>query len=154
MAAKNQHRAAKPFSMIADALESAAESFEEATANAPDSARRAARVTKRALGAGVYKAFYGLSFGIVYSGVFITELLPEKSSVRRALVEGAEAAIVSRQKSKRLIKAGADHVVPPTKAKSRAKTAGAVRKVAKKRADRFDAAMENGMGAESGAQTA
>ncbi len=89
----------KPFSMMADALESAAETFEQAAANAPESARRAARVTKRALGLGIFKAIYGISYGIVYSGTFITELLPEQGTVRRALREGAEAAIDARLKA-------------------------------------------------------
>jgi hypothetical protein len=146
MAAKNRTHSAKPFSMMADALESAAESFEEATANAPESARRAARVTKRALGVGVFKTFYGISFGLVYSGVFLTELLPEASSVRRALVEGAEAAITSRQKVRKTIKDKPSEPAP--KAKAAVKTSGelparaATRKVVKNRAAKFEAAVE------------
>jgi len=141
----------KPFSMMADALESAADTFEQAAANAPESARRAARVTKRALGMGVFKAFYGISYGLVYSGVFITELFPEQSTVRRALTEGAEAAIDARHKANNKSKPklsfdaghahdehdslGEDVVAPETPART-------ARKVAKKRAEKFDAAVK------------
>ena len=144
----------KPFSMMADALESAADTFEQAAANAPESARRAARVTKRALGMGVFKAFYGISYGLVYSGVFITELFPEQSTVRRALTEGAEAAIDARHKanSKSKPKLSFDvthahdehdehggHEVSEADSDAPARTA---RKVAKKRAEKFDAAVK------------
>jgi hypothetical protein len=136
----------KPFSMMADALESAADTFEHAAANAPESARRAARVTKRALGIGVFKAFYGISYGLVYTGVFITELFPEQSTVRRALTEGAEAAIDARHKandkSKSKVTFDTTHeeeapVVVKTKAPARP-----TRKVVKKRAEKFDAAVK------------
>ena len=144
----------KPFSMMADALESAADTFEQAAANAPESARRADRVTKRALGMGVFKAFYGISYGLVYSGVFITELFPEQSTVRRALTEGAEAAIDARHKanSKSKPKLSFDvthahdehdehggHEVSEADSDAPARTA---RKVAKKRAEKFDAAVK------------
>lgn len=144
----------KPFSMMADALESAADTFEQAAANAPESARRAARVTKRALGMGIFKAFYGISYGIVYSGVFITELFPEQSTVRRALTEGAEAAIDARHKanSKSKPKLSFDvthahdehdehggHEESEVDSEAPARSA---RKVAKKRAEKFDAAVK------------
>ena len=147
----------KPFSMMADALESAADTFEQAAANAPESARRAARVTKRALGMGIVKAFYGISYGIVYSGVFITELFPEQSTVRRALTEGAEAAIDARHKanSKSKPKLSFDvthahdehdehdehggHEASEVDSEAPARSA---RKVAKKRAEKFDAAVK------------
>ncbi len=139
----------KPFSMMADALESAADTFEQAAANAPESARRAARVTKRALGMGVFKAFYGISYGLVYSGVFITELFPEQSTVRRALTEGAEAAIDARHKANNKSKpklsfdAGHEHDAHDEPAEVTAQTpARTARKVAKKRADKFDAAVK------------
>jgi hypothetical protein len=155
----------KPFSMMADALESAADSFEQAAANAPESARRAARVTKRALGIGVFKAFYGIAYGLVYSGVFVTELLPEQSTVRRALTEGAEAAISARHKAGSKSKAKVSFeplheeeapapvvpVVPvkavakrPAKAAKTAAIAAArpARKAVKKRAEKFDEAVK------------
>lgn len=136
----------KPFSMMADALESAADTFEQAAANAPESARRAARVTKRALGIGVFKAFYGISYGLVYSGVFLTELLPEQSAVRRALTEGAEAAIDARHKANNKSKTKVsfepshDHeALVELATKAPARTA---RKAVKKRANKFDAAVK------------
>jgi len=139
----------KPFSMMADALESAADTFEQAAANAPESARRAARVTKRALGMGVFKAFYGISYGLVYSGVFITELFPEQSTVRRALTEGAEAAIDARHKTGNKSKAklsfevSHEHNEQDEHVEITPKTpARPARKAVKKRAEKFDAAVK------------
>ena len=131
---------------MADALESAADTFEQEAANAPESARRAARVTNRALGIGVFKAFYGISYGLVYSGVFLTELFPEQSTVRRALTEGAEAAIDARHKanhkSKPKVSFDASHE-PEEPVVMKAKTpARPARKAVKKRAEKFDAAVK------------
>jgi hypothetical protein len=100
---------------------------------------------------GVFKAFYGISYGLVYSGVFITELFPEQSTVRRALTEGAEAAIDARHKANSKSKPklsfdaghahdehdslGEDVVASETPART-------ARKVAKKRAEKFDAAVK------------
>lgn len=131
---------------MADALESAADTFEQAAANAPESARRAARVTKRALGIGVFKAFYGISYGLVYSGVFITELFPEQSTVRRALTEGARAAIDARhgahRESKPKASAEVHHELEEAIVLTTKTSARPARKVAKKRAEKFDAAVK------------
>ena len=98
MSAQTRTEPSHPFSILGDALESAAESLEQATANAPESARRAAQTTRRALGTGFYKACYGLSFGVVYSAVFIAELVPENSTIARAFREGADAAREARHR--------------------------------------------------------
>jgi hypothetical protein len=98
---------------------------------------------------GVFKAFYGISYGLVYSGVFITELFPEQSTVRRALTEGAEAAIDARHKANNKNKpklsfdAGHEHDAHDESAEVTAQTpARTARKVAKKRAEKFDAAVK------------
>ena len=103
MAAKQSSRKAQTnssaFHILGDTLESAAESFEEVTANAHDSAKRAAAVTKSALGTALYKTCYGISYGAVYSSVFLVELLPDGSKVREAFTEGAESALEDRKKA-------------------------------------------------------
>lgn len=99
MATKTKAAANSVFSVLGDTLESAAESFEEATANSKDSAKRAAATTKRALANGVHKTAYGLAYGIVYSAVFVNELMPKGSLIRRGFEEGSEAAIDSRRKA-------------------------------------------------------
>src|SRR3984885_2974562 len=99
MATKTKAAASTVFSVLGDTLETAAETFEEATANSRDSARRAAATTKRALGIGVHKAAYGVAFGLVYSAVFITEMLPKGNLIRRGFIEGTEAAMDSRRKA-------------------------------------------------------
>src|SRR5579872_229750 len=99
MAAKTKPVANTVFSVLGDTLESAAETFEEATANSRDSAKRAAATTKRALGIGAHKAAYGIAFGLVYSAVFITEMLPKENIIRRGFIEGTEGALESRRKA-------------------------------------------------------
>ena len=89
------------FSILGEALESAAERFGDLTAGARDSARSAAHTVQKAVGTGVYKGSYGLSFGLVFGAVFLTELLPEGNTLRRGLTDGAHSGIVSA-KSKRI----------------------------------------------------
>jgi hypothetical protein len=87
------------FHILGDTLESAAETFEEVTANASGSAKRAAGVTKSALCTALYKSCYGIAYGAVYSSVFLVELLPAGSRPRQAFEEGAEAALTDRKKA-------------------------------------------------------
>ena len=145
MATKTKAAASTVFSVLGDTLESAAESFEEATANSRDSAKRAAATTKRAVGIGVHKAAYGIAFGMVYSAVFITEMLPKGNIIRRGFIEGTEAALDSRRKSQAVREAAkskptskadgsTNHVVGGKK-----KVSARVRKTVNKRAAQFDA---------------
>jgi len=150
MATKTKAAANSVFSVLGDTLESAAETFEEATANSRDSAKRAAATTKRVFGNGVHKTAYGIAFGLVYAGVFVTELLPSGNLIRRGFVEGTEAAIDSRRKAKiaprkTVKKAGKDEPADEAKAapaasKKKPKTSARVRKTVNSRADEFDAA--------------
>jgi hypothetical protein len=80
------------FSTLGNALESAAEKFQEGSAVARESAEQAAKVTRNLFVDGVYKAAYWTSYGFVFSGVYLVELLPEASSFRRGLEEGATDA--------------------------------------------------------------
>jgi hypothetical protein len=80
------------FSTLGDALESAAEKFEEGSAVAGQSLGEAAKVTGNLFVEGIYKSAYWTSYGLVFSGVYLIELLPENSSFRRGLEEGATHA--------------------------------------------------------------
>jgi hypothetical protein len=80
------------FSALGEALESAAEKFEEGSSVARQSAKDAAKATKRVFAGGVYNSAYWVSYGFVYSAVYLTELLPETNSFRRGLEEGAADA--------------------------------------------------------------
>jgi hypothetical protein len=80
------------FSTLGDALGSAAEKFEEGSAVAGQSLGEAAKVTGNLFIEGVYKSAYWTSFGLVFSGVYLIELLPVTSSFRRGLEEGASDA--------------------------------------------------------------
>ncbi len=149
MATKTKVAANTVFSVLGDTLESAAETFEEATANSRDSAKRAAATTKRALGNGVHKTAYGVAFGLVYSAVFITEMLPKGNLIRRGFIEGTEAALDSRRKAQTVRKTTkkppvdeASHTVKPTPvaAKKKPKMSARVRKTVDNRAAQFEAA--------------
>jgi hypothetical protein len=82
-----------PLSVLGEALESAVETFGEATTNARASAKVAARKVEQSFSTGVYKAAYGISYGLVFGAVFLTELLPDDNILRRGFQEGAEAAL-------------------------------------------------------------
>jgi hypothetical protein len=141
MATKTKVASNTVFSVLGDTLESAAETFEEATANSRDSARRAAATTKRALGIGVHKAAYGVAYGLVYSAVFITEMLPKDNLIRRGFLEGTEAAIESRRKAHvaREAKRAATHVGSNHTTAKKPKASAKARKAVNKRAAQFDA---------------
>src|ERR1700724_96318 len=82
------------FSALGEALESAAEKFEEGSSVARESAKNAAKATRQVFAGGVYQTAYWVSYGFVYSTVYLTELLPEDNSFRRGLEEGATDAQV------------------------------------------------------------
>jgi len=141
MATKTKAVASTVFSVLGDTLESAAETFEEATANSRDSAKRAAATTKRALGIAVHKSAYGVAFGLVYSAVFITELLPKENIIRRGFIEGTEEALASRRKAQALREAAKAAPAPKTNSTGKKPKASArVKKAVSKRAAQFDAA--------------
>jgi hypothetical protein len=96
MATETESSDSKTFLMLGDTLESAAEALGEASVNLAESAKKAAKTTKRAIGIGFHKAAYGISYGVVYAAVFLVELLPEEHVIRRGFVEGAEAALDAR----------------------------------------------------------
>lgn len=81
------------FSVLGEALESAAETFGDLTASARDGARKAAHNVSHVVSTGVYKGSYGASYGVVFSAVFLTELLPGGNALRRGLEDGASAAL-------------------------------------------------------------
>jgi len=89
---------ANPFSSLGEALGSAAERFEEGASHARDSAKHDAGSTHRAVKVGLYNAAYGISYGLVFSTVYLTELLPKDSTIRRGLEEGADAAFEAQAK--------------------------------------------------------
>src|ERR1700722_4642482 len=124
------------FSALGEALESAAEKFEEGSSVARQSAKNAAQATRKVFAGGVYNSAYWVSYGLVYSAVYLTELLPENNSFRRGLEEGAADAQTQAHHGK---EAKSESPVPAarsSKPKSRAKS----RSTAKQRAEKEDAA--------------
>jgi hypothetical protein len=88
MANKREFPGTKMFLMLGDRLESAAEAFEKASVNSVESAKRTAKTIELAVATGLHKAAYGVSYGVVYAGSFLAELLPKENVVRRGFVEG------------------------------------------------------------------
>jgi hypothetical protein len=84
-----------------------------------------------------------VAFGLVYSAVFITEMLPKGNVIRRGFIEGTEAAMDSRRKAQTLREAAKAGPAPKgmnhTTAK-KPKTSSRVKKAVGKRAAQFDAA--------------
>jgi hypothetical protein len=110
------------FSALGEALESAAEKFEEGSSVARQSAKNAAQATRKVFAGGVYNSAYWVSYGLVYSTVYLTELLPEDSSFRRGLEEGAtdaQAKVHAEKKPASPVTASS----PQTKPKARSRSA-------------------------------
>jgi hypothetical protein len=110
------------FSALGEALESAAEKFEEGSSVARQSAKNAAQATRKVFAGGVYNTAYWVSYGLVYSTVYLTELLPEDSSFRRGLEEGATDAQVKVHAEKKTASPVAASS-PQTKPKARSRSA-------------------------------
>jgi hypothetical protein len=140
MATKTRKVETNAFSVLGDALESAAESFEEATVTARDSAKKAATTTRRVFSKGVHRTAYGLSYGVIYASVFLTELWPEENPWRRGLVEGAQDALEERSKI-RTLKSEKGHTSAKFKKTAKVKKPKASNAV-KARAARFEAAAQ------------
>jgi hypothetical protein len=79
-------------STLGDALESVAEKFDEGSTVARQSVAQAAKVTRNFFADGVYKSAYWISYGFVFSAVYLVGLFPETSSFRRGWEEGATDA--------------------------------------------------------------
>ena len=118
------------FSALGEALESAAEKFEEGSSVARQSAKNAAQATRKVFAGGVYNTAYWVSYGLVYSTVYLTELLPEESSFRRGLEEGATDAQAKVHAEKKTV--SADPATSPAKAKPKARSRGSKKPGAEK----------------------
>ena len=110
------------FSALGEALESAAEKFEEGTTVARQSAKEAAQATRKVFAGGVYNTAYWVSYGFVYSTVYLTELLPEENSFRRGLEEGATDAQIKAHAEKKEEPGSSSARATKTKPKSRSRS--------------------------------
>jgi hypothetical protein len=93
---------ADAFSALGEMFESAAETIGDFAASSRDRAAKAARSASDAVSAGVYKGAYGTSYVLVFGAVFLTDLLPLRSALRRGFEEGAHAALVTRAERRRV----------------------------------------------------
>jgi hypothetical protein len=122
---------ANPYSALGDALESAAEKFEDGTAIATRSAKNAAKATRKVFAGGVYNSAYWISYGLVYSTVYLIELFPEDNSFRRGLEEGASDAQTKVHAEKKKVPA-----VQAERANARTKSTAKSRSAPKQRAEK------------------
>src|ERR1700722_14854508 len=123
------------FSALGDALESAAEKFEEGSVVARQSAKEAAKATRRVFAGGIYNSAFWVSFGFVYSAFYLTELLPESNSFRRGLEEGAADAQTKAHAGKEEKPESPLPSGRTGKPKSRAKSRSTAKQRAEKEAD-------------------
>jgi len=85
--------------LLAEALEAAAAAAatDDARPDAVAFTRSAAARFQSGVGKGAYYTTYGVSYGVVFTGVFLKELLPSESSLRRGfergVADGAKAAM-------------------------------------------------------------
>jgi len=80
---------------------------------------------------------------VVYAAAFVIELLPEEHVVRRGFVEGAQAALDSRQKAKESKQVTIPKKTPTkqaAKTKPRVRISPRAKKAVEKRADEFETA--------------
>ncbi|PTX97294.1 hypothetical protein DB346_20015 [Verrucomicrobia bacterium LW23] len=92
-----------PFADIEAALGSASEHFHDTAAHARESAKVAAGNVKHAVNTGIFNAGFGFSYGVVFTSVFLTELLPENSSLRKGLEQGADAALEAHARRRGIV---------------------------------------------------
>ena len=84
--------------LLAEALEAAAAAADgSAPTDTTSFTRTAAARFQSSIGKGAYYTTYGVSYGVVFTGVFLKELLPSESSLRRGfeqgVADGAKAAV-------------------------------------------------------------
>jgi hypothetical protein len=115
------------FSALGDALETAAEKFEEGSAVARQSAKEAAKATRKVFAGGFYSTAYWVSYGFVYSTVYLTELLPEENSFRKGLEQGAADAQTKAHSAKTGESGSPAPSTRSVKAKPKSKARGAAK---------------------------
>ena len=82
----------KAAGVLSDIAASAQEGFRRASADAAGAAERTVPLLKK----GTYMVAYCLSFGVVYAGEVVAEMLPEDGVVMQGFRDGATAARDSR----------------------------------------------------------
>lgn len=83
--------------LLAEALEAAAAADGSARTDATSFTQTTAGKLQSSIGKGAYYTTYGVSYGVVFTGVFLKELLPSESALRRGfeqgVADGARAAM-------------------------------------------------------------
>ena len=93
MTTTNENSQSSALSALGDALDAASASLSDARADATESAKLAAAKVQVGVSTGAYYTAYTVSYGLVFTGVFLKELLPLNNPIRRGFEDGATAAI-------------------------------------------------------------
>jgi hypothetical protein len=101
------------FSAFGETLETVAVRVKEGAATVSHSAKQASGTVGRAFTVGIYNTAYWTSYGVVYTTVFLKELLPADNTLRRGLEEGAVAALEARGKAHASEQGDEEEVVAP-----------------------------------------
>jgi hypothetical protein len=98
-----------PLKAVADALESASAAVKQGAADASATAAAAVPVARKVLADVVYKACYGISYGVVFPSMLIAKSIPPDNPVVHGLVDGSRAAIdmVNEMKGKPAVESSA-----------------------------------------------
>ena len=82
-----------PLKAVADALESASAAVKQGAADAGATAAAAVPVARKMMADAVYKACYGISYGVVFPTMLIARSIPPDNPIVHGLVDGSRAAI-------------------------------------------------------------
>ncbi len=91
-----------PLQAVADATDAAVKAAKEGTEEARATIAEALPTASHFLSRAVYKTCYSISYGVVFSSVFVARSIPKNNAMVHGFVDGAHAAVdmVSEMKTK------------------------------------------------------
>lgn len=90
--------------IVAQQLDGVAQEVKSFGEKACSGVRGAATSAATAVGKGAYHSAFGIAYGLVASGKFVSEIFHEKGHIRRGLVDGAESALGTKNPVKKPVK--------------------------------------------------
>lgn len=92
--------AGDPLAAAASAMAASADAIGDAAGDAAINAKRAALATRGFISRSAYSGSYYLSYGVVFSSLYVLNVLPGCASIANGLIDGANAAKVAAVGSK------------------------------------------------------
>lgn len=81
-----------PLAAVGDTMSTAAAAIKTGASDAKDAVSRAIPATTQAVSKAVYSTFYYVSYGVVYTSLFVKNYLPLENPVGYGIADGAAAA--------------------------------------------------------------